>query len=207
MIQTISFTFKNKSLIMKKILTTSIILLAAIFDSTAQDKPAAEKFGNTLNLGAGIGYYGYVGHPVPVGIMNYEFDVARNFTLAPFVGIYSYRNYYYWSDPNPKHGDPYYRSYSYRVTAVPVGAKATYYFDELFHAGPKWDFYAAGSLGFVFRSVVWENDYYGNKHDYTTASPLYLAAHAGAEYHMSQKAGLFLDLSTGVSTFGLALHF
>lgn len=194
---------------MKKLIFISIVSLTALtMNSNAQDKPAAEKFGNTLNLGAGIGYYGYVGRSIPVGTINYEFDVARNFTLAPFVGIYSYHNYYYWANPNKPSSDPYYyREYSYRVTAVPVGIKGTYYFDQLFHANPKWDFYAAGSVGFVFRSVVWDADYYGDHYVYQSASPLYLDAHIGAEYHLNQKAGLFLDLSTGVSTFGLAVHF
>lgn len=176
-------------------------------NSVAQDKPEAEKYGNTLNLGAGIGYYGYVGHAVPMGMLNYEFDVARNFTLAPFVGAYTYQNSYYWGNPDKPYNDPSYRLYSYRETAVPVGVKGSYYFDQLFRAHSKWDFYAAGSVGFVFRSVVWENNYYGDKHVYQSASPLYLNAHIGAEYHMTDKAGLFLDLSTGVSTFGLAIHF
>lgn len=166
-----------------------------------------EKYGKTLNLGAGVGYYGYVGHTIPVGMLNFEFDVARNFTLAPFVGFYSYQRYYYWGNPNKPYGDESYRNYSYRTTAVPVGLKGTYYFDELFHANAKWDFYAAGSAGFVFRTTVWENNYYGDRHVYQNASPLYLDAHIGAEYHMTKKAGLFLDLSTGVSTFGLAIHF
>jgi hypothetical protein len=192
---------------MKTLTIISIAFLMALsFTINAQDKPAAEKYGNTLNLGAGIGYYGYVGHALPVGTVNFEFDVARNFTLAPFAGIYSYQNYYYWGNPDQPKYDPSYRLYSYRETAVPVGVKGTYYFDQLFHANSKWDFYAAGSVGFVFRSVVWENDYYGNKHVYHNASPLYLDAHVGGEYHVNPKLGLFLDLSTGVSTVGLALH-
>jgi hypothetical protein len=194
---------------MKKIIFASALFLTAFtIDSNAQDQPTREKYGNTLNLGAGIGYYGYVGHPIPVGTVNFEFDVAKNFTLAPFAGIYSYESHYYWVNPNKPHDDPYYyHDYSYRVTAVPVGVKGTYYFDQLFHANPKWDFYAAGSVGFVFRTVTWDNDYYGDQHVYQTGSPLYLDAHVGAEYHLNEKAGLFLDLSTGVSTFGLAIHF
>ncbi len=193
---------------MKKLIIISIGLLTTLsINSNAQDKSEPEKFGNTLNLGFGIGYYGYVGHALPMGTLNYEFDVARNFTLAPFIGIYTYQNYYYWGNPNHPKGDPSYREYSYRETAVPVGVKGTYYFDQLFHATEKWDFYAAGSIGFVFRSVVWENDYYGDKKVYQSASPLYLDAHIGAEYHVSQKLGLFLDLSTNVSTFGLGIHF
>lgn len=38
------------------------------------------------------------------------------------------------------------------------------------------------------------------------AGALYLDGHIGAEYHISQKIGIFLDLSSGVSTFGLAIH-
>lgn len=190
-----------------------LALIAALFVSTtsigiAQDKPESEKYGNTLNAGIGIGYYGYVGRSIPVAMFNYEFNIVRNFTLAPFVGIYSYRNYYYWVNPNKSNWDPYYyHQYSYRVTAVPVGVKGTYYFDQLFHANPKWDFYAAGSVGFVFRNVVWDADYYGDRYAYHNASPLYLDAHIGAEYHLNQKLGLSLDISTGISTLGLAVHF
>jgi hypothetical protein len=194
---------------MKKLIFISAVLLTALtLDSNAQDQSNGEKFGNTLNLGAGIGYYGYVGHPIPVGTINFEFDVARNFTLAPFVGVYSYQSKYYWVNHDKPYDDPYYyREYSYRVVAVPVGAKGTYYFDQLFRASEKWDFYAAGSVGFVFRNAVWEGDYSGDRHVYASGSPLYLDAHVGAEYHVNQKTGLFLDLSTGVSTIGLAIHF
>ncbi len=194
---------------MKTLIFTSLFFFAAAgINIQAQDKvieeiPANEKYGKTLNLGVGIGYYGYIGSTVPVGTMNFEFDVANHFTLAPFVGIYSYQRSYYWGNPNKND----FRYYNYRETAVPVGIKGTYYFDKLFHANAKWDFYAAGSVGFIFRSVTWENGYYGDQHAYTSASPLYLDAHIGAEYHMTKKVGMFLDLSTGVSTFGFAFHF
>ncbi len=196
---------------MKTLILTSLLFFAsaginlqAQDNVTVTEKPAYEKYGKTLNLGVGIGYYGYLGQTVPVGTMNFEFDVARHFTLAPFVGIYSYRRTYYWGNPNKNDS---YRYYSYRETAVPVGVKGTYYFDKLFHANAKWDFYASGSVGFIFRSVTWESGYYGDQYAYRSASPLYLDAHVGAEYHMTEKAGIFLDLSTGVSTFGFAFHF
>ena len=193
---------------MKKLLILPLLLITALtIKSNAQEQPAAEKYGKTLNLGAGIGYYGHVGRTIPVGMLNYEFDVAKNFTLAPFIGIYSYTKYYYWGNPDKPNYDPSYRQYSYRETVIPVGVKGTYYFDQLFHANSKWDFYASGSLGFVFRKAVWENGYYGDQHVYKSSSPLYLNVHVGAEYHMTQKMGLFLDLSSGVSTFGLAVHF
>lgn len=185
---------------MKK-LVISILFLSGFISGGVAQEAFPEKYGNTINLGGGIGYYGYVGHPLPVLSFNYELDVARNFTLAPFVGFFSYTKYYYWgSIDNP------YRNYSYRETVMPVGVKGAYYFDQLFRANSNWDFYAAISTGFAFRTVVWENGYYGDKKGYQTASPLYFTAHAGAEYHLTQKVGIFLDLSTGVSTFGLAVH-
>lgn len=174
---------------------------------TPQQTSTPERFGNTLNLGAGVGYYGYLGNNLPVGIINYELNVARNFTLAPFAGFYSYKNNAYWGDPGKPGDDPSYHMYSYRAIAVPVGVKGTYYFDQLLKAHSDWDFYAAGSAGVLLRSVVWESGYGGDKHLYPKAKPLYLDIHIGAEYHMNERAGIFLDLSSGVSTFGLAVHF
>ena len=188
---------------MKNVTTTLVIFLMTLgFTSSAQEITYPEKYGNTLNLGAGIGYYGYVGQALPVGIINYEFDVFKNFTLAPFIGAYQYQRNYYWGDK-----DTPYRYYYHKTVVVPVGVKGSYYFDELFKANSKWDFYAAGSLGFAFRNSVWENGYYGDRIVAKTGRPLFLDAHIGAEYHMTKKTGLFLDLSSGVSTFGLAVHF
>jgi hypothetical protein len=187
---------------MKTTIYTLALLFILVLNTSAQESTYPEKYGKTLNLGVGLGYYGYVGHPLPVGSLNYEFDVAKNFTLAPFVGFYSYQQHYYWGTKDVPH-----RNYYYKTVVVPVGVKGTYYFDQLFRANAKWDFYAAGSVGFAFRNSVWENGYYGDREVLQSTSPLYLDAHIGAEYHMTQKAGLFLDLSTGVSTFGLAIHF
>lgn len=160
-----------------------------------------EKYGKTLNLGLGIGYYGYVGHSIPVVHANYEFDVAKNFTLAPFISFYSYSNEYYYGDPN--HG---YRYYAYHETVVPIGVKGVYYFDELLKASPKWDFYLGGSLGFAIVNSFWDDGYYGDKHVFRGSDPLFLSVHVGAEYHINNRLGVFLDLSSGMSTVGLAIH-
>jgi hypothetical protein len=159
---------------------------------SAQNSGPREKFGNTLNLGLGVGgysgYYGYVGQVLPVFHLNYEFDVARNFTLAPFITFYSYR------------------SDHYRESVIPLGVKGTYYFDELFRANPHWDFYLAGSLGFAVINTSWDNDYHGDRDYYVDGRNLFLDIHAGAEYHFNSRVGIFFDLSTGVSTIGLAIH-
>jgi len=162
---------------------------------------SSEKFGNTLNAGLGIGYYGYVGQIMPVLHLNYELDIAKNFTLAPYITYYSYRKDHYWGNKNNPS-----RNYFYRVTVIPVGVKGSYYFDQLLKANAKWDFYAAGSLGFAIRNTIWENGYFGETSVEHGSSGLYLDVHIGTEYHLNQKMGLTLDLSTGISTFGLAVH-
>jgi hypothetical protein len=161
---------------------------------------AQEKFSKTLNLGLGgggySGYYGYVGHILPVIHIDYELSVARNFTLAPFINFYTYSRKYYY---NPGY-------YTYRETVVPIGVKGTYYFDELLNANSQWDFYAAGSLGFAVVSSHWDARYTGDKNFYPRGSALFLDIHIGAEYHFMENLGVFLDLSSGVSTIGIAIH-
>lgn len=191
---------------MKKKLFGSLLLILLVgFTVSAQKNNGSERYGKALNLGLGIGgntgYSGYVGHSLPVFNVNYEFDVARSFTLAPFVSFYSYKNSYYWGNNN----NPY-RYYYYHETVIPVGLKGTYYFDNLLRAGSKWDFYMAGSIGFAFVNSSWDNDYYGDQNYYHSASSLFLDLHVGAEYHFNNRIGAFLDLSTGVSTIGLAIH-
>jgi hypothetical protein len=188
---------------MKKLIITTCILVGLFnMKSIAQETVFPEKYGKTLNVGLGLGYYGYAGRSMPVIHADYEFDVARNFTLAPSVSFYSYRRSYYWGN-----SDHPFRYYDYRQTVMPIGVKGSYYFDQLFHAGPKWDFYAAGTLGVTITTSSWESGYNGDQNVYSSPSLVFLDVHAGAEYHMNDKTGLYLDLSSGVSTFGLAVHF
>ena len=173
-------------------LVVALILLTVGTNLSAQKHSYSEGYGNTLNIGLGIGgysgYYNYSGHALPVFNINYEFGVAKNFTLAPFVTFYSY------SEPN------------YRAYVTPIGLKGTYYLDELLHAGSRWNFYVAGSLGVALETAVWDDTYYGDRTYYHSVDPLYLDLHLGTEYRLSKNIGAFLDLSTGVSTIGIAIH-
>jgi hypothetical protein len=179
----------------------AIIISMISLQSFAQKKEhlSNEKFGHTFNLGVGVGYYGYIGHSLPVIMANYELDVAHNFTLAPFIGFYSYSNNYYWGNKNYP-----FRYYSYRETVIPLGVKGNYYFDELLRANPKWDFYAAASVGFRIRSLSWDSGYYGDKTVINQGSPLHLDIHVGARYHINDKLGIFFDISSGISTLGIS---
>ncbi|PKP02219.1 MAG: hypothetical protein CVU11_12600 [Bacteroidetes bacterium HGW-Bacteroidetes-6] len=178
---------------MKKTLITAFILCSLFsINVSAQTTSSGESYGKTLNVGLGIGgyygYYSYVGQTMPVFHLDYEFDVANNFTLAPFVTFYSYRNR------------------DYRETVIPIGGKGTYYFDQILNANSNWDFYLAGSLGFAIVNVAWDSDYYGDHDYYNRGNPMFFDFHIGTEYHFNSRLGIFLDLSTGVSTIGLAIH-
>lgn len=185
---------------MKHIFTFLLFFLAIHTPLSAQ-KSTGEQYGNTLNLGVGVGYYGYISQSIPAFHADYELNVARNFTLAPFITVLSYQNYYFWGDNGHA-----YRDYSYRRTIIPVGLKGTYYFDQLLGASSKWDFYLGASLGFAFRTTRWESGYYGETTVLRGSSGVYLDGHIGAEYHFNQKIGLLLDLSSGISTLCLAIH-
>lgn len=186
-----------------KFLISSILFILLGFNSKycAQEITLSEKYGNTLNVGFGLGYYGYVGYNTPVLHANYEIQVYRNLTIAPFISFYRYNQSYYWGN----HNYPY-RYYNYSETVIPIGVKTTYYFDELLKASSKWDFYLAGSLGFTIRRTVWESDYYGETRVRRGTGYLYLDLHIGTEYHFNNRLGLFADLSSGMSTLGLAFH-
>src|ERR1035437_575117 len=94
-------------------------ILLIVSSLSAQNTTYSENHGHTLNLGLGVGgyggYYGYYGNTLPVFSINYEFDVAKNFTLAPFATFFSYRN----------------DQYRYRETVIPLGVKGSYYFDQI----------------------------------------------------------------------------
>jgi hypothetical protein len=187
---------------MKKfIAATAFLVLVSGLNAVAQENKSSETYGHTLNAGVGIGYYGYINNVLPVVHADFEFEIARNFTLAPFITIFSYSSYYYWGNPNYP-----YRNYSYRQTVIPVGVKGTYYFDQFLGAGPKWDFYLAGSLGFAIRKTTWENGYTGETTIAHGSSGVYFDGHIGTEYHFNERLGMFLDLSSGISTLGLGFH-
>lgn len=192
---------------MHKLLFILAILFAGISgsaQSTTKTIPG-EKYGNTLNLGVGMGgyygYYSYVGRVLPVLHLDYEFGVARNFTLAPFINFYTYSNSYYWGNKNTP-----WRTYTYHETVIPIGLKGTYYFDQFLNAGSRWDFYLAGSAGFSVVSSRWDEGYLGDRNYYRHGNSLFLDLHLGTEYHFNSHIGAFLDVSTGVSTVGLAFH-
>ncbi len=154
-----------------------------------------ESYGKTANLGLGLGY-GWYRSSLPIIHFNYEFNAAKNLTLAPFVTLIHYGYTQKWNG----------KKYKYRSTTIPIGVKASYYFDEIFSLDPKFDIYLGAMIGFNLYSARWDDDdYNGPDYDRRTSS-LYWDLNFGVEYHINERIGLLLDLSTGISTFGIAIH-
>ncbi len=166
------------------------IFLLSVNKSSAQENGSQEKYGNTFNIGAGygIGNYGYAFYGTPALHLNYEIDIARTLTVAPFVTLYQYRNG------------------RYHETVTPIGLKASCYFDRILKAHSKWDFYLAGSLGVAIRNISWENGFGPDANTIYGPGALYLVLSVGTEYHINKKLGAFVDLSDGISTIGLSIH-
>jgi hypothetical protein len=194
---------------MKKIIIVAVFSLSLLYiNSSAQNITSSEKFGKTINVGVGIGgysgYYGYVGHAMPVFHIDYENDITKNFTLAPFLSLYTYSNGYYRSTSCDQTLPLKY--FTYHETVIPIGAKGTFYFDKLLNAGSRWDFSASGSIGIAIINSSWTNGYDGEMNYFHSSNPLFLDAHIGTEYHINKTIGVFLDISSGVSTVGIAIH-
>ena len=62
---------------MKKLLLLTILSLTlSTQNSKAQEDGTREKYGNTINLGVRLGYYGYIGYTTPALHFDYEFDLV-----------------------------------------------------------------------------------------------------------------------------------
>jgi hypothetical protein len=148
---------------------------------------SSSEYGNTLNIGVGFGYF----NGIPV-IVNYEFDIADQITLAPFVGFASGSYGIYGT----------YSSFQF-------GAKGSYYFDELLNAGAPWDFWAGLSLGYVSVTYQDKSSWGPGIKSSKFGSGLLLGLQIGAEYHISNKVGAFLELGAGYApgVLGVSIKF
>ncbi|GAB3181037.1 hypothetical protein [Telluribacter humicola] len=165
---------------MKKFFLTFVAM--AMFTLASQSAFAQfEKGDKLLNVGIGLGTYGYGG----IGLGG-SFEVGVHDAISVGVlGGYSGRSYvgYNWS-------------------VVTVGARGSYHFNELLNmADERFDLYAG--LGLAYRGVNYGGFYggYGNG--------VSLLAHVGGRYYMKPNLGLFAELGSGFSTLhaGVAFKF
>jgi len=192
---------------MKYLTFILMVVLLPLGYVKAQDATAAVTgtdyfvFGNTLNIAGQLGYSVYAGEFVPVVYADYEFEIADNFTLAPSVEYYSYQNQSYWGDATNA-----YKNYTYRESLIPLGCKGSYYLNNLLNTGNRWDVYVAVSFEYIIRTTNWDDGNTDKPMVNNGASALAANMHIGTEYHVDKRFGMYVDLSTGVSVLGIAIH-
>ncbi len=178
--------------------TMLLVLLSAM-----EELKAGEQYGKTLNFGLGSSWYGHYRVPVNMLHLNYEFDVAKQVTIAPFISYYIHNYGGYYAHPRFS-----YRTYRYYETLIPIGVKGNFYLDDAIHLNKQWDMYLGASLGAgiirTSRTVVYDNDKYVYRNVYGGTTPLFLDIHLGGRYHINERVGVFLDLSTAISSIGLS---
>lgn len=122
----------NNTTLKPLLIITLAIGLFCTQNATAQKKSNAsssETYGNVLNVGIGLDFL----ISAPILHANYEFDIAKNFTLAPYVNVPSYLSF------------------------LQFGAKGTYYFDDLIELNKNWDLFLGASAGLTFPYHNWDN--------------------------------------------------
>ncbi|MBI1767999.1 MAG: hypothetical protein HYR67_06470 [Bacteroidetes bacterium] len=169
---------------MKRILVIFGLLSLLSTTGFAQFK----KGDNLLNIGFGLNSYYSGGIPFSAA---YEYGVSN---LVSVGGGLDYLSYHYGVPGN-----------NYRFTALYLGFKASYHFNQAFNINDKkWDIYGGGTLG--YRSFTWGDNYVYSTGYYN--SGLFLGIHAGARYYFAPKTGGFLEVGAlGSSNIRLGVTF
>jgi hypothetical protein len=177
---------------MKKTIAAVFLLLIITGGASAQDA-GVTKGNSLLNLGVGVGgaFSGF-SSSIPVSL-SYEKGVADNVSIG---GQAAYAGASY-SDGL---GD------TWKLTAIYVGARASYHFGTVLKLPSKVDLYGGVSLGYVILSAS-DND---GTYAYGGASAVGYGFYVGGKYFFSSKVGVFVELgyqSLSTANAGLAFKF
>lgn len=163
-----------------------ILVVGALVLLTMKDVQAQFKKGDRL-LNIGLGVNSYYNGGIPISAI-YEVGVTPEISVGGGIDYLSHEyNYTY--------------NYRRRFTALYIGARGSYHFNELLKIKDKrFDVYAGLSLG--FRSFTWSDDKYYNNYglDSSYGSGLYLGIHIGGRYYFNNRLGAFLELGSLGST-------
>lgn len=146
---------------------------------------AIDKGTKFVNLGIGIGGYGYF-NGSGLGL-NAAFDVGimKNITVGGVVG---------------------YRSYGSGVNSFDIGARGSYHFNELLSLSTdKADLYAG--IGLSFYRLSYGNTYLRSVGISDTYSTVYVPIHVGGRYFFTDAIGGFAELGSSLATLKLGLTF
>ncbi|QKZ11818.1 hypothetical protein [Spirosoma sp. KUDC1026] len=158
-------------------------LLVASTQSFAQ--MAIDKGTKFVNLGIGVGGYGYYTGGGGIGLnAGLDFGIAPNITVGALAG---YRSYGSIAAINS----------TYRYSSFDIGARGSYHFNELLSlANDKIDLYAGLGISYFSFSYGGFADTYGT---------VYVPIHVGGRYLFSERLGAFAELNSSLATLKLGL--
>lgn len=164
----------------KQLLFIALFMLTALA-GMAQSKSSFAKGDNLLNIGVGIGSpffgSGYTSS-LPVNpTISYERGVTDAISVG---GQLSYASSKYESGIS---------NYSFKESAIYIGARGSYHFNELLDLNPKFDLYGGASLGYVTVSI---SDNQGSFDG--TASGFGFGLFAGGKYYLKPSTALYAEL-------------
>lgn len=174
---------------MKKIIL-SVLVLTAVVTVSAQNG-AYSKGDKLLNIGVGANSYYSGGIPLGASL---EFGVTDDISVGVNADYLSHK---------------YNAVSSYKFTALYLGARGSYHFNNLLNINnDKVDLYGGLTLG--YRVFSWKDNYSNNLLDNSYGSGVYLGGFVGGKYYFSDNVGAFLELGAIGSTnarLGVAFKF
>lgn len=174
---------------MKKTIALTLFTVVSVMTCMAQNG-AFSKGDKLLNIGIGVNSY-YSGG-IPFGA-SFEVGITDDISVGGNVDYL--------------HTDYGYAGSNLKFTAIYIGARGAYHFNNLLEINnEKVDLYGGATLG--YRSFSWnDGDYdFGNKY----GSGVFLGAFIGGKYYFTNSLGAFVELGAIGSTnarLGLAIKF
>ncbi|HCM75190.1 MAG TPA: hypothetical protein DIS90_02325 [Cytophagales bacterium] len=171
-----------------------ILVLIGFFSLLSGSAFAQYAKGDKL-LNVGIGVNSYYNGGIPVGA-SFEVGVTDEISVGGSIDYLSH-NYgtFFGND--------------WRFTALYIGARGSYHFNELLNLkNDKIDLYGGLTLG--YRSFTWSDSSYGSGLGNSYGSGAFLGIYAAGRYYFSEKVGAFLEVGAVGSTnakLGVAFKF
>ncbi|AZQ61841.1 hypothetical protein EI427_06195 [Flammeovirga pectinis] len=152
--------------------------------SKKRSSSGAGNYSGVHNLNVGLAsYWNHGGTGIQV---DYEFHLAKDFTVAPSL---SYASHIHQNHNND----------DWRHSTIGLGARFRWYADRVLNiTHPKWDVFASGDIGFAINSYKYVgNGNHSEDYNGSTSSPLWIGLGIGGKYHFNDKIGLQVILGSG----------
>ena len=170
---------------MKKFNFLLLLVIGLLAGTQSFAQLAVDKGTKFVNLGIGVGGYGYFnGSGIGLNAAA-DFGVAKNITVGGVAG---------------------YRTYGSGVNSFDIGARGSYHFNELLNlATDKADLYAG--LGISYYSLSYGDTYLRAIGVDDTYSQVYVPIHLGGRYFFTESLGGFAELGSSLATLKVGVTF